>query len=205
MSEPTRADEKSIFGEVQRVIDGLMKFDEDSRMLIYRTVGTFFRFDRFDGPHPGAAPGVDPGIDSAGNERDPHFSSREEISPKDFLFRKQPNTNVDRIACLAYYLSFHRGTPHFRTTDLSKLNTEAAQIKLSNASATIADAMQAGLLATAAKGAKQLTVAGEKYVEALPDHAAAKAVRSAAKSRRSRRKLGAPRSGEAGGRKRENG
>ena len=203
MSEPTRADEKSIFGEVQRVIDGLMKFDEDSRMRIYRTVGTFFRFD---GPHPGAVQGVDPGIDSAGNERDPRFSAREDISPKDFLFRKQPNTNVDRIACLAYYLSFHRGTPHFRTTDLSKLNTEAAQIKLSNASATIADAMRSGLLATATKGARQLTAAGEKYVEALPDHAAAKAaVRSAAKSRRSRRKPGSPRSGEAGGRKRENG
>lgn len=202
MSETTRADEKSIFGEVQRVIDGLMKFDEDSRMRIYRTVGTFFRFD---GPHPGVVQGADPGIDSAGNERDPLFSSHEDISPKDFLFRKQPNTNVDHIACLAYYLSFHRGTPHFRTTDLSKLNTEAAQIKLSNASATIADAMQAGLLAAAAKGAKQLTAAGEKYVEALPDHAAAKAVRSAAKSRRSRRKLGGPRSGDVGGRKRENG
>jgi len=47
------------------------------------------------------------------------------MSPKDFLLEKQPRTDVERIACLAYYLTHYRATPHFKTIDLSILNTEA--------------------------------------------------------------------------------
>ena len=35
------------------------------------------------------------------------------MSPKDFLMEKAPNTDVERIACLAYYLTHYRSTPHF--------------------------------------------------------------------------------------------
>lgn len=178
MDEPARTDEQTIFGEVQKVINGLMKFDADSRTRIYRTVGAFFGFD--DRSAASAA--------SAGDPREPHFSTREEISPKDFLFRKRPRSEVDRVTCLAYYLTHHRDLPHFKTTEISKLNTEAAQTKLSNASQTVANAMRRGLLATAAGGAKQLSAVGEKYVEVLPDLAAAKALASDMGSRRSRKR-----------------
>ena len=187
MDEPARTDEQSIFNEIQKVISGLMRFDADSRARIYRTVGTFFGFDD---QIPGATPGADHPTSSAGESREPHFSTREEISPKDFLFQKQPRSEVDRVVCVAYYLTHYRDTPHFKTTDVNKLNTEAAQTKLSNASSTVSNAMGRGLLATATKGMKQLSAVGERYVDALPDHASARSLLSAVRSRRPRRKSG---------------
>ena len=164
-----------------------MRFDADSRARIYRTVGTFFGFD---GQTPGATPGADHPTTSGEDSREPHFSAHEKISPKDFLFQKQPRSEVDRVVCVAYYLTHHRDTPHFKTTDVNKLNTEAAQTKLSNASSTVSNAMGRGLLATATKGTKQLSAVGERYVEALPDHARARSLLSAVRSRRPRKKSG---------------
>lgn len=187
MDEPARTDERSIFDEVQKVINGLMKFDAHSRERIYRTVGTFFGFD---GPSRRSTSDAEHRSTSGEDPREPHFSTREQISPKDFLFQKQPRSNVDRVTCIAYYLMHHRDMPHFNTTDVNKLNTEAAQVKLSNPSYTVHDAMRRGLLATATKGTKQLSALGEKYVEALPNQAAAKNLLSTMRSPRSRKKSG---------------
>ena len=195
MADRTQTDDLNIFNEVRSIIDGLIKFDADSRMRIYRTVGTFFGFD----DPASSAPQYDP----TKSPREPHFSTHEAPSPKDFVFHKRPGTQIERVACLAYYLTHHRDTPHFKTTDISKLNTEAAQTKLSNPSYAVNDATRSGLLATAAKGMKQLSVIGEKYVEALPDHAAAKALASPLKGRRSRRKSGRDGAREAGGSEKE--
>ena len=175
--ERARTDELTIFNEVQKVISGLMRFDADSRARIYRTVGTFFGFD---GQTPGATSDL----------REPHFSTREEISPKDFLFQKQPRSEVDRVTCIAYYLTHHRDMPDFQTTDVNRLNTEAAQIKLSKPSQIVANATEDGLLATAPGGRKQLAKVGEKYVEVLPDHAGARSLLSKMRSRKPRKKLG---------------
>jgi hypothetical protein len=49
------------------------------------------------------------------------------------LAEKQPKTDIERIACLAYYLRHFRDAPFFKTKYLSSLNTEAAQQKFSNA------------------------------------------------------------------------
>ena len=200
MADRTQTDELNVFNEVQRIIDGLIKFDADSRMRIYRTVGTFFGFDDSAS---GAPQGAGNRIDPTRSPREPHFSTHEAPSPKDFVFQKRPGTQIERVACLAYYLTHHRDTPHFKTTDISKLNTEAAQTKLSNASYAVNDATRSGLLATAAKGMKQLSALGEKYVEALPDHAAAREIASAMRGRRSRRKSNRNGMGETGGRKKE--
>ena len=62
----------------------------------------------------------------AGHRSPPQTLIASRESPKDFLFRKEPNTDVERVACLAYYLTHRRGTNHFKTIDISKLNTEAA-------------------------------------------------------------------------------
>ena len=195
MADRTQTDELNVFNEVQRIIDGLIKFDADSRMRIYRTVGTFFGFDS---PATKAPQDADRPTDPTKNSREPHFSTHEAPSPKDFVFQKQPNTQIERVACLAYYLTHHRDTPHFKTTDISKLNTEAAQAKLPNASYTVRDATRASLLATATGGMKQLSALGEKYVEALPDRAAATALTSTMRGRRSRRKSGRNGTREAG-------
>lgn len=53
--------------------------------------------------------------------------------PKEFMVQKRPRTDIERVACLGFYLTHYRDTPHFKTLDISKLNTEAAQPKFTNA------------------------------------------------------------------------
>ncbi len=184
MAEQEQTNDQSIYAVVDKVIQDLLPFDPYSRLRVYRTVGTFFGFED---SYPRVARSVDSRIPEK-ISREPQFSSSEELTPKEFLLRKQPNTNVERVACLAYYLAHHRDVHQFKTIDINKLNTEAAQTKLSNASYAIHDAVRAGYLAAATKGMKQLSAQGEQYVNALPDRDAAKAVKPRT-SKRSRRKV----------------
>lgn len=179
MSQPEQSDEQSISNQVHKIIDDLIAFDEDSRVRIYRTVGTFFGFDSGGPRRPG---GVDVAATRSGASREPYFSSLSEPPPKEFLFEKRPSTDVDRVACLAYYLTHYRGNAHFKATDVSKLNTEAAQIKFSNPSAALNNAIRSGLLAATTGGRRRLTEHGKKYVEALPDRRAARQLRSQVRS-----------------------
>jgi hypothetical protein len=84
---------------------------------------------------------------------------------------------------LAFYLTHYRETPKFTTLDISKINTEAAQRKLANATASVNNASQYGYLVPAGKGTKQISAAGERYVQALPDYDAAKEAMAAARPR----------------------
>jgi hypothetical protein len=109
------------------------------------------------------------------------------MSAKEFLYQKQPRTDVERIAALAYYLTHYRDIPQFKTLDLSKLNTEAAQPKFSNAANSANNAVKQGYLVPTSKGQRQLSAAGERFVAALPDREAARLAMSAGTPRRRRR------------------
>ncbi|MCH8147635.1 MAG: hypothetical protein IH987_06510 [Planctomycetes bacterium] len=124
----------------------------------------------------------------ATNDRKLSFADRETLSPKAFLHEKQPKTDIERVACLAYFLAYYRDTPHFKTLDISKLNTEAAQLKFSNPAHTVANATKGGLVAPAGKGAKQISAIGERFVDALPNRDDAKSVLGRMRRRRSRNK-----------------
>ena len=119
-----------------------------------------------------------------------NFSRDRTASPKEFLRDKNPTTDVERVACLAYYLSHYRSVPHFKTIDISSLNTEAAQAKFSNASVSVDNARGLGYLAAATKGNKQITAAGERFVELLPDREAAREAMQRFRPRRKRAKNG---------------
>ena len=110
------------------------------------------------------------------NPRDNHvgFGERVSLSPKEFLHSKEPQTDVERIACLAYFVKHYRDTPHFKNIDLSELNTEAAQPKISNVSQAVANAVRAGFLVPAPSGQRQLSSMGEQFILALPDREAAR-------------------------------
>jgi len=116
------------------------------------------------------------------------FSEDRSISPKEFMTEKQPRTDVERVACIAYYLTHYKGTPHFKTLDISKMNTEAAQPKFSNAANAVDNATKLGYLVPATKGNKQLSARGEQFVQALPDRDAAKDVMSKTRQRKRTRK-----------------
>ena len=183
MAEQDQSNDQDIYAVVDKVIQDLLRLDPYSRLRVYRTVGTFFGFDD---SYLKVTGNVDNRV-PANVSREPKFSSSDE-TPKEFLLQKRPNTNVERVACLAYYLTHYRDIPHFKTIDINKLNTEAAQIKLSNPSQAVNDAVKTGYLAAATKGMMQLSAQGEQYVEALPDRDAAKEVKPRTKSKRSRKK-----------------
>ena len=116
------------------------------------------------------------------------FSEDRRISPKEFIFQKQPRSDVEKVACLAFYLTHYRDTPHFKTLDISKLNTESAQVKFSNAAVAVDNATKKGFLVPAEKNQKQLSSVGEQYVLALPDRDAAQSALAGLRKRRKARK-----------------
>ena len=181
------SDEQRLYAAFQQVIDVLLPLESDLRERTYATVGTFFRYAV---PQVGLA---NADVGRAAGERSPpdvQIAPREPLSPKDFLSQKQPNTDVERVACLAYYLTHYRSTQHFKTGDIRKLNTEAAQSAFANVSNAVNNAHQGGFLAPVSRGVKQLSAQGERYVDELPDQAAAKAVLQKRKPKRARRPAG---------------
>jgi hypothetical protein len=162
------------------VISAFQRLDENGQRKLFRSIGTIFGFDSDAGSNSTTRAPIDiaPG----------RFSRDHPISPKEFLLQKQPRTDVERVASLAYYLTHYREHPYFKTLDISKLNTEAAQIKLSNPTFTVNNALKMGYLAQASAGQKQISAAGEMFVAALPDRQAAQTAMANARPRRKPRR-----------------
>jgi len=184
MIENTKIDasNKEELEVLQTVLSLLQKLDSDSRKKIINTITTFF----------------DMGLSTQNNlylgSTDtpprsssfmPTFSDDRSMTPKQFMLEKQPHTDVERVACLAYYLTHYLETPYFKTLDISKLNTDAAQRKFSNAAKAVDNATSYGYLTHApSKGKKQLSASGELFVQALPNRAEAKQAISMARPKR---------------------
>ena len=180
---------------LNKIISMLADLDEDSQRKVLSTVATFYEINGLSNTvsqvtYPTSAQNTGRGQQYPSVP----FSDAVELSPKEFLREKVPQTDVERIACLAYFLTHYRDTPHFKTIDLSKLNTEAAQPKFSNAAQAAGNALQYGYLAQSTKGCRQLSAVGEDYVSALPDRDLAKAtiVGNRQKRKNSLRKKNSP-------------
>jgi hypothetical protein len=98
------------------------------------------------------------------------------LTPKQFMAQKKPNSDAERITCLAYFMTHHRQTSQFKTKGLTDLNTEAAGSRFSNAAVAVNNAALSHYLSAAGGGAKQITSRGEALVEALPDRTMVTAV-----------------------------
>lgn len=182
---PTSSSEHDEFDALSAVVRALQKLPLDARQRVLASVVTFLGLDLGGGRSVASSAGAGRSTEwPQGNQ----FSEDRAPSPKDFLFEKKPLTDIDRVTCLAYYITHYRDTPHFKTLDISKINTEAAQLKFSNAAQAVENATKAGLLVPASKGAKQLSAIGELYVQALPDKAAAKAVLNEGRPKKRSRK-----------------
>jgi hypothetical protein len=162
------------FRSLQAIIGALQVLDAEARIRILESAATFLGIAPLHSRPRGASQGSMSGASSS-NPRAP-FSEDTNMSPKDFLLEKSPKTDVERIACLAYYLTHYRSTPHFKTLDISTMNTEAAQPKFSNTAYSTANAVKLGYIVPSTKGARQLSALGERFVQALPDRDAAKEV-----------------------------
>jgi hypothetical protein len=126
----------------------------------------------------GSAP--EPGLNGDGRPSDTPPTGKDttparDLSPKAFISLKQPQSVVERITCLAFYLTHYRQTPHFSGIDIEKLNTEAAGRTI-NPSRDPDNASRAGYLVPAENRKRQISAKGEELVNALPDREAAKAL-----------------------------
>ena len=134
--------EERVFHRVQTIVKAMLDLDAGSRLRVHQTVGTFFGIEDQKPPTPSA--------------QSTETSATVRPNPEAFLREKQPTTDVERVACLAFYLNEFREIPHFKTIDINKLNTEAAQAKFSDASAVIDNAIAAGLIVSVADGTRQV-------------------------------------------------
>jgi hypothetical protein len=185
-NSPTQAPADD-FELLKRIVDCLRPLDDDAKIRLLKSAITFLRLDAgFGYGTAGASQGA------ASTSRSPHlassFSTRTEMSPKQFLNEKQPANDIERVVCLGYYLTHFRNMPEFKTLDISKLNTEAAQPKFSNPSVPVDNATRRGFLVATSGWSKQLGAIGEQFVQALPDRDAAKGVLERVRMRKPRKK-----------------
>jgi hypothetical protein len=167
---------------INSIFQALNDLDEEGQQRVLQTVAAYYQFAFSAQPRLSLRTGEQP---VAGP-----FSEDRSMAPKTFILQKQPETDVERVACLAYYLTHYRDLPHFKTLDVSTLNTEAAQPKFANATVSLDNATKMGYLVPATKGNKQLSAAGEVFVQKLPDRDAARAAMASVKPRRKNRKSG---------------
>jgi hypothetical protein len=167
---------------IARVIAALSELDPQEQARALRAITSFFDHAPIPAQQSSPARAADPAVASVVGA----FSADRRPTAKAFLHEKQPRTDVERMACLGYYLAHFRDLPQFKTDDLTKLNTEAAQAKFSNASFAAANALKTGYLAPGDKGKRQLSATGERFVEALPDRDAARRIMAARASRKRR-------------------
>ena len=145
--EPETAKAEDNAGEfeaLQKIIAALKPLPEEASQRIFESAATFLKI--INGPRNSQRSIGTTASNSIGLSQQVPFSEDSSMPPKEFLFEKQPRTDVERIACLAFYLTHYRSTPHFKTLDLSKLNTEAAQPKFANAAYTANNAVKMGYL-----------------------------------------------------------
>jgi len=185
----TTSNETDDLKAFSRIIEVLQPLERENRIRLLHTVSQFLGLES---PSPTSSPSADTyalrDAEHVVSRQQGPFSTDRSASAKQFLLEKQPKTDVERVACLAYYLTHLRDTPHFRTLDISKLNTEAAQPKFTNAHYSVDNATKMGYLAAATKGSKQISAAGEHFVQILPDRDGAKTAMATLLRRRATRK-----------------
>jgi hypothetical protein len=182
---PNRSCQSQELEIVTYILKALQDIPTDSRQRVVDTVSRFFDLRTEDVARvaiPSRLP--DPVGETAERPIISTFSEDRSITPKQFMFQKQPRTDVEKVACLAYYLTHYRDTPYFKTLDISKLNTEAAQVKFSNPAVAVDNATKQLYLVPATKGNKQISALGEQFVLALPDRDQARDVMNNARPRR---------------------
>jgi hypothetical protein len=124
----------------------------------------------------------------------PGDARKDRTGAKGFMAEKKPGSDVERVTCLAYFLTHHLNSPTFQTRDVSKLNSDAHQPKLSNPTVAVNNASRQRYLTPAGGGKKRITTLGEDVVRALPDREALKKVLASQPGRRRKRSKGRTRS-----------
>jgi hypothetical protein len=154
---------------VQVVHKALEPFDPVARARVLRAVASLLEITSF----PTGDNKPPPGGGSSNDRTDTGTPQQMKIDA--FITSKHPKNTYQRLACLAYYLEHHDQKTNISGKDLTKANSDARQLKISNMAVFLNDATNKyGFFAPVGKGKKQLTSRGTVVVEALPDQAAVK-------------------------------
>jgi hypothetical protein len=166
---------------LKNVIKILDKLKSEGQRWVLRSAFDFFKLNE-------AAFSTPVVLDEA-NGVETALTRRANLSVKDFMKAKRPQSDLERVACLAFYLTHMRKMPHFKTHDVEKLNVEAAGAAFSDLPKAMGNALHLrGFLARVGGGKRQLTTYGEDIVNALPDREKVKLVSSQMPKKRSHRK-----------------
>jgi hypothetical protein len=167
MADETPNDPTEELAALQQALNALTPLDSGGRQ---RAVAWLAGALGVSSAAPGG-PGV--GVPRGSGISDTGVGATDLGTPRQFMAAKRPTTDVERVTCLAYYLTHARDTPHFKTKDLTDLNREAAGVKISNPSQATANAKDRNsYLAEAGGGRRQITPLGEAVVVAMPDREA---------------------------------
>jgi hypothetical protein len=111
---------------LQKIIAELAPLSWDSRRRMTDTVCTFFNLERFQSTSDRAHSTSEPAYEGSVRQPTPLtpflFSEKETPNVKQFMIDKAPTTDIERVACLGYYLTHHRNAPHFKTKEITDLN-----------------------------------------------------------------------------------
>ena len=123
------------FQAIQAALEALEPLDPTQRQFAISMILSRLGMGGTPGTAPGAGapPSVGAGAASAG------VTGLGGI--KEFLKQKAPTTDVERLVCLAYYLTHAMDTPSFTTKEIKKLNDDAHGMDFSNAAATAMNAV----------------------------------------------------------------
>jgi hypothetical protein len=111
---------------------------------------------------------------------------------KAFIKAKNPKNDMQRVACLAYYLQHRKDISTFKSKDIDEQHEAAGGIKFNLAQAVANATNVSKYFAAAGEGKKRLTTLGEDVVEALPDLEKVKALEKAGRRKpRVKKKRGA--------------
>jgi len=165
------------------VVDALEPLNEAERQWVLQSAAS--KFSLAVQPPAGGPVGAGGGggqLGSGGNVSGGAQTPIKQLDAKTFMKSKNPNSDTQRVACLAYYLNHASDISAFRTAEITKLNKEArgpdfnTTRAIDNASRTVC-----GYLSPIGTGQKQLTAFGEEIVEALPSQEAVRAIEATRK------------------------
>ena len=142
---------------VQKIVDAVKGLDASDRGRAFNAAAELLNIESGSSSLKGALGDVSKENDNG-------------LDVKGFVRKKRPKTDIERVACLAFYLNKYRGVKKFKTGDITQLNTEAAEPKFSNPTVAVDNACNiAQYISQAGSGFKQISSRGEALVEALPD------------------------------------
>ena len=135
-------------------------------------------------PGDGQAGAGSPGIATNGSLAASSQAALTKKDPRAFMRIKNPSTDTQRIACLAYFLVHTTGKLGFSSKEIREANTNSGGTSINLTRALDNATRKTKYLSKRGPREKQLTTLGEDIAVALPDQQAVRDIEATAGSRR---------------------